>query len=301
MPEPVGPTGKALRCPYCESRYRIVDQQAVQAPAPTDDGTALAIVVAAVLILVFGLVIALVLIKSPDTLLDQPSLGEVSEVTKSIEHTAPDGVSQAVPDSAKEAMVEPSAVWRPSGTMPASGESYYVLGHVENTSPYPIDQVRIQVVLLDEAGTDKGVDFGFSARQRLAPGEVSPAKVLVNDPTPHVDRRYELQLRRSTYDRPRADGLRVDAMEPIFEDRRGWSFQGTVHHEGTVSARFVQLEVQALDEAGELVGLASTFVGGDGIAAGSSATFKTSPTKTMREPASFTYSVTGMPQEDAAP
>ena len=74
-----------------------------------------------------------------------------------------------------------------------------------------------------------------------------------------------------------------------------------MHHEGTVDARYVQVEVQALDEAGELVGLVSSFVGGDGIAAGSSATFKTSHTKTMREPTSFTYAVTGMPQENATP
>ncbi len=308
--EPSVETGDVLTCPYCESRYRVLDHRAVGVtPAALGDdppsGRQLAVAMAALAGIIGLSVLAargLQEEESPPPVMPELDLEpfDVAEVlgpeAVETERVAPKPMSQPLSDAAKEALAPPSAEWRINGVDPGRDGTFWLLGHIENTSPYTLDHPKVVVVLLDEDGADVGTDFGYPTRTQLAPGEVSPARILVNTPPPHDSYRVELELKQASFLIEQVEGLRVEAMEPKHDPTWGWSFQGRVHHEGTVPAQFVKVEVQILDSEGGLVGLGTTYAGGDLMLPGSSAVFQTTHVDTIGEPASFSYTVSGRPE-----
>lgn len=295
--EPYVETGDVLSCPYCESRYRVVNHRAVAVvPGPEPEGARQLLPA----LLAVGLILLLSAAAAAWMRAGERDAGVVrapfeaapegaSSVAEAPARTAPAEASQAAPEQAV-----PSAEWR-LGSVMDSPQGLYILGHVENTSELTLDQAKIVVVLLDEEGNEVAVDTGFSERRQLAPGEVSPVRLFLKDPPAHAERRVVLELKTARHLLPQVEGLRVEPLDPVYDASWGWSFQGKVLHEGTVPARFVKVEVQALDAAGGLLGLTHTYGGGDLMEPGSSFHFSTTHLRTPSVPASFAYSVSGRP------
>ncbi|KIG19261.1 hypothetical protein DB30_03817 [Enhygromyxa salina] len=172
--------------------------------------------------------------------------------------------------------------------------SFYALGVVTNTSPFPIDKPKVIAVLLDEAGTELTTDFGYAERDVLGPDESSPIKILVQDPPAHASVRYEVVPRKASYIPKLVEGLRVEPGTPRpakYGDNR-WELEGKVFNEGTLGAKFVEIEIQALDKDGKLVGVGSTFADGEVLTPGGSARYSNN-FATAEAVDHFEFSVTG--------
>lgn len=295
--EPYVETGDLLTCPYCESRYRVVNRRAVAAvEGPEPEGTRQLVPA----LLAVGLILLLSAVAAALLRGGEPDAGVVRAPFEAaplpvqeepVLREAPEEQSQAVDPAAA---APPTATWHPGDTQ-GSTNGFYVLGHVENTSTYTLDQPEVQVLLLDAQGRELAVATGYGERRQLAPGERSPAKVFVKDPPEHAEHRVVLELKVARFVLPAVHGLRVEPLEPTYDGSWGWTFQGKVVHEGTEPARFVKVEVQALDEDGALVGLLSAYVGGELLEPGEETFFKTLAMRPAATPDRFTYAVSGSP------
>jgi hypothetical protein len=90
------------------------------------------------------------------------------------------------------------------------------------------------------------------------------------------------------------EGLRVEPSEPRpakYGDNR-WELEGKVFNEGTQGAKFVEVEIQALDKDGKLVGLGSIYADGEVLTPGGSARYSNSFT-TADAVDHFEFSVSG--------
>ena len=172
--EPYVETGDLLVCPYCETRYRVVNHKAVSVvpgPQPSKGRELTGGMVAVGFVLLLSVVAARVLAMRADSVGGYALSGSPAPVgIVGPERTAPAELRQEVPAAAVEAQRPLTADFRPNGVLPGGKDAYYVLGHVENTSAVTLDQVRVNVILLDAEGQEVGVDFGYSERSQLAPG-----------------------------------------------------------------------------------------------------------------------------------
>lgn len=186
-------------------------------------------------------------------------------------HTAPSTIRTAVPEiAAPEPEVQASATFEFQRTQSGYKTSFYALGFVTNTSPFVIDKPKVIAVLLDAQGQEVATDFGFAARDVLAPDERSPIKILISEPPEHASIRYEVVARKASYIPAQATGLRIEPMppRPAQFGKDTWELAGKVHNEGAQSAKFVSVEIQALDVDGKLVGLGTTYADAEVLAPG---------------------------------
>jgi hypothetical protein len=283
------------RCIYCGTRFRHTAASAPAARPATPPVVAnvaankssagVVLIAAGVLILAAaGAAFFLVLAPSESTAVQSSASKPTAVSVPAIEptlaptHTPPPTISAPVPEvAAPEPEAPASASFEFHRTQSGYQTSFYSLGFVTNTSPFVIDKPKVIAVLLDAQGKELGTDFGFAERDVLAPNERSPIKILISDPPEHASIRYEIVARKSSYIPAQAEGLRIEPMpaRPAQFGKDTWELEGKVHNEGTQSARFVSIEIQALDASGKLVGLATTYADSEVLAPGGMARYST--------------------------
>lgn len=210
-------------------------------------------------------------------------------------HTPPTSVSApAIAPEAPPPEPPATATFDFHRTQAGYQTSFYALGYVTNTSPFVIDKPKINAVLIDAEGKEVGTDFGYASRDVLAPDERSPIKILIKDPPAHAEVRYEIVVRKASYIPTFAEGLRIEPgpAKPAQFGKHTWDLEGKVFNDGTRGAKFVQIEIQALDANGKLVGIGETFADGEVLSPGGSARYKTS-LMLADAPDHFEFSVNG--------
>jgi hypothetical protein len=285
----MGPDARGeYRCIYCGTRFHrtptVVNVPAsatstTPAPAQTSSSAAGVLIAAGLLVLLLLLAAggAFFLFLEPQSAPpEQPSdiaraqvSAELREITPT--HTPPSTIRTPVPEiPAPEPAVQASAAFEFQRTKSGYKTSFYALGFVTNTSPFVIDNPKVIAVLLDAQRSEVGTDFGFGERDVLAPNERSPIKILISEPPEHASIRYEVVVREANYIPAQAEGLRIETMppRPAQFGKDTWELEGKVHNEGTQSAKFVSIEIQALDSEGKLVGLESTYADAEVLAPG---------------------------------
>jgi hypothetical protein len=293
-PGPPGPDARGeYLCIYCGTRFHRTPVVAfpgkaaaapvvvnVTAPAPSSSSAAVVLIAAGVTALLAAGVVFFLVLAPTKAPADAPSRSAPISIERSSSaipptsaptHTPPSTISTAVPEiAAPEPQAPASATFEFQRTQSSYKTSFYSLGFVTNTSPFVIDKPKVIAVLLDAEGKEVGTDFGFAERDVLAPAERSPIKILISEPPEHASIRYEVVVRESSYIPPQAEGLRIEPMppRPAQFGKDTWEVEGKVHNEGTQSAKFVSIEIQALDAEGKLVGLGTTYADADVLAPG---------------------------------
>jgi hypothetical protein len=305
-----GPTGPDARgeylCIYCGTRFHRTPTPAatgpavpwpgaggappavhVSAPAPASSSAA-GVLIAVGLLVLLGAGAAFFLLFAPGDVTVGPSGSPASAPvsapaqlptpvpTLSPTHTPPSTISSPIVEiAAPEPPPPASATFEFQRTQTAYQTSFYSLGFVVNTSPFVIDKPKIIAVMLDAEGKEVGTDHGYAERDVLAPQERSPVKILVSDPPEHASIRYEVVVREASYIPAQAEGLRIEAVppRPAKYGDNNWECEGKVHNEGPHSAKFVSVEIQALDGEGKLVGLYTTYADVEVLAPGAAARY----------------------------
>jgi hypothetical protein len=152
-----------------------------------------------------------------------------------------------------------SAAFEPRGRRSGFERSFYVLGMVTNTSPFPIDRPEVRVMLRDASGRVIATRQGYGERDRLEPSEFSPVKVLVNEPPEYVSLDYEVVARRALFDPGKATGLEVTLDGPPRQNFNTWEVSGVLKNRGKQPARLARVELVALDKQGKMLGVETAF------------------------------------------
>lgn len=278
-------------CGYCGGMFRrsvaqsppIVvanssGNQAAPASPATKSTSILAAGIAAAL-LVAGAVAALALVpnEAPEQPRPQPASPSAVRPLSTAPAANPNPTASAAPVKVEvEPEVAPSASFEFHSKYGSVESSYYVLGVVTNTSPFPIDHPKVNAVLLDAEGKEVGTDFGFAVADVLDAGASTPIKILVSDPPDHAEVRYEIVAKKPFYVPAQVSGLRVEPMPPRSTPygKHRFEIEGKVFNEGSQPAKFVEVVITGVDAEGKIVALDTTFADGDVLAPGSMARFK---------------------------
>jgi hypothetical protein len=299
-------------CTYCGLRYQAppINVQApavvyVEASRPTNTA-AIAIAGAAALVMVIGVVVALLVVSGgEDVSASGPAVsspaGSASErpstsSTKATEARARPSSVEVGPAPSREAEAEIAATaeFELHGTRSGLQTTFYVLGYVTNTSPFPINKPKLTVVLLDADGKEVGTSNGFGEDDVVEPGDKTPASVLVKDPPEHASFSVEVSPRKSTFALKEVSGLEVEAGEPTrasFGD--SLDIAGRVHHRGDEAAKFVKVQVLAFDTNDKLLGIYSSYADAERLEPGAFARFSTRSMRFETDPARFELSASG--------
>ena len=180
--------------------------------------------------------------------------------------------------------------------LPGYRNAFYYLGWVTNTSPFAIDRGRVTAVFTDAQGREVLSQQGFTDRELIQPQERVPIKILVSSPPGFARVRFEpTAVRAGNYLRLAA-GLSAE----LISARRNtygasWEVTGRVHNAGTERARFVKVEILALDANGHLLDLQSAYVDGEAMEPGATAHFHNQSLSPPSAPARFVLTVSGRP------
>jgi hypothetical protein len=268
-------------CQYCGARYRLDATGHVHAVATPNSsaGLVLALVAAAAgLVCLVGAIVAVIVLRTADadSDYDMPDIElDLSGLDASTPAQAAPlaGVGVAVELAAPTPAPVASAEFVEHSQRTASDGSLWILGMLTNTSDFALDTTEVIAVLRDEAGEELGTHSGYSKRDVLAAGEASPVQILVQDAPTFSSIAYEVDADVPMFLPARVEGLRVEA-RPATNTGWGLEIEGKVHHDGTVPAKFVEIEVQAWDADGKLVGLSNAYAKGDVLKPGQSARWK---------------------------
>jgi hypothetical protein len=299
-------------CTYCGLRYQApaINVQApsvvyVEAARPTNTA-AIAIGVSAALVLVIGAVVALLVVGGDEggsvsepaasprarSASQRPSTSS-AEATEVRARPASVEVGPA-PSREVEAEIAATAEFELHGTRSGLQPTFYVLGYVTNTSPFPIRKPKLTVVLLDEGGNEVGTSNGFGEDDVVEPGDKTPASVLVKDPPEHASFSVEVSPHRSTFALKEVSGLEVEAGEPTRASfGNSLDIAGRVHHRGDEPAKFVKVQVLAFDANDKLLGIHSSYADAERLEPGASARFSTRSMRFETDPARFELSASG--------
>ncbi len=173
----------------------------------------------------------------------------------------------------------------------STADAFYVLGEVENTSPFPISKPELVIIMVDEAGKEVGTDSGFALAEILEPGEKSYLSAVVTSPPEHQDLKFEMAPRKATYRPKLAQGLTINALEPQQTHAGMYRFSGSVKNGGETTAKFVNVRVLAFDAEDKLMGVYSTYAKTDGLAPGQRARFQATGVGLEPAPVRFEYQV----------
>lgn len=178
-------------------------------------------------------------------------------------------------------------------TRPGYQDSFYVLGEVENTSPYAISKPEVVIVMLGADGKEVATDSGFAQAEILEPGEKSYLSAVVTSPPPHEKLEFEVVPRKATYRPAEAEGLKVIANEPQINSAGIYKFSGRVHNGGERPARFLNVSVLAFDADAKLLSIHFTYAKTDGLRPGEDARFQLTAAGFDAPPARIEYRVSG--------
>jgi hypothetical protein len=288
-----GPDGAHV-CVFCGVRYAVRGgvPQATPPPAAAKPGKkppSMTILAVAVVILFVG-------------------AGVVAAVFAAVFRSAPAGPSTWTPPVEAPIVVAPpvsSEVAAPPPEAPASatfvehnirpsGESYWILGVVTNTSPYPLEQPGFDILYLDASGQEVGVGNSYGQSDPLAPGASSPVSLLASSPPKHASHKVQVRAKKLTFDVGMFTDLELKEYTPTRDSGGDWDASGAVKNTGDAPARFVQVVVAAWDEKGMLIGVNNTYAAGEeGLAAGATGRYTVNIDTLDREPKRFTTQVTG--------
>jgi hypothetical protein len=186
-----------------------------------------------------------------------------------------------------------SATFEFHRTVPATGDGFYVLGLVTNSSAVPIAKPKVVIVFVDAAGVEVGTASGFAIDDQLAPGKSSYLSAIISDPPPHRELRFEVVPRRITLGPKQAAGLVVVAGEPRSDGSLIRRFWGTVKNAGADPASFVRVDVISFDVSDKLLGVHFNYAEGEVVPPGESVRFEVSAV-IQGSPVRFEYHATGM-------
>lgn len=296
--EGVGPHS----CQYCGARYRMDSSghaRAVAVAGSSGSRPAAIAAAAAALLAVLGGAVAVYLMQ-PVGDPDRPT------PTYGVQYTPPEeapptaaplrGTSVAVALATPTPAPVASATFTEHSRRTASDGSLWILGMMRNTSTFALDTTEVIAVLQDAQGREISTHNAFSTRDVLAPSEDSPVQILVQKPPAFASIEYEIDADVPSYLPRQVEGLRVETKGPK-KAMFGLEIEGKVFHDGTVPAKFVELEILAWDAEDRLVGLGTTYAKGDVLQPGANARWKEMSLSTAREPARFEVFVTGRPAD----
>lgn len=190
---------------------------------------------------------------------------------------------------------QPSASFTFHNTRPGYGSAFYVLGEVQNTSAVEIRKPEVIVIMLDAEGREVARDNGFALAETLLPNAKSYVSTIISDPPQHDKLAFEVVAHKATFVLPQSEGLEVKPNPPTHE-RSLVKFTGVVSNDGAALAKFVNVKALAFDAEDKLLGVYSTYVQADGLAAGESATFSFNGVGLTSPAARYEYQVSGRPE-----
>lgn len=287
------------RCVYCGARYRLKAGHAVVEPprpaGPTGGNPAAGIAAfGAVLVLVaFGMAGAYIV-----NMDEEPAKSTGIDLDDLTTPRAGPGAT-AAPEAHAEVAAppekpKPTAEFALHHTATSSGDNFYVLGVITNTSSYPIGKPELHVILFDADGNEVGADNGYGEDDVVAPGGNTLISALVSDPPAHDHFETRLELREPMWTPTWAEGLEVAPIAPKETSYGGWEFAGKVTNTGDTPAQFVQVHISGWDADDKLVGLASSYAAGkEGLEPGGEARYKTSHSIWAGRPVRFEVDVVG--------
>ena len=241
-----------------------------------------AVMLAIGVLLATGGLYLLLTMSAPDTTVD-PNIASRS---------ARAAAQGTLPIDALDPNVEPSAVFELHRTLELDG-GMLVTGIVRNTSLTIIARPGITVICKDEAGVELGRSSGEAEREVLLPNGTSPAKV----PLPTLPRcpvaEVELVVERPEQVAMYARDLVVEGTIPTRVADGSWEFTGNVVNKGDRIARYVQVQIEAYDVSGRLVGVDEVFAKGDLLPLGATTRFRLDRVRYGKEPSRFQLTAYG--------
>ncbi len=134
------------------------------------------------------------------------------------------------------------------------GTGIWVLGMVHNPHAERVTEVRLQVRLLDEVETVVGRADGRLGRS-LGPGDRAAVAVHVSQPVAHEQLVLIASAVVADEPAPEPLPLRLEHEDPQRADFGGWYVVGKVENTGETAVEGARIEIQGLDESGELLGI----------------------------------------------
>lgn len=187
----------------------------------------------------------------------------------------------------------PRAEFEPQRSMKDGSGGLLVTGLVRNTSATWVERPLIAAVCLDAKGAELSRAQGAAEREVLLPTGSSPVQIAVPGGAACDHLSYEVTARKPDVVAVYAAGLRVASNQLDQDGAGGWELTGTVVNEGQRRARYVQVQVLALDVAGRIVGVNSVFAKGDALEPGSSTRFRAGPLRYLEPPDRFEFTAYG--------
>ena len=136
---------------------------------------------------------------------------------------------------------------------PGLGPGFWILAVVHNPGDRPVASPTLKVKFLDEERELVGESSGRLHRL-VAPGEHAPIAVRVADPVAHEH--LELEASGGAAEGPVEPlPLTLEHDDPMRAELGGWIVFGRVTSTATQVIRGARVEIQGLDEAGQLLGL----------------------------------------------
>lgn len=208
------------------------------------------------------------------------------------ERSAKAAATGTLPVGALDPDAEARAVFAHHHTLDLDGGKL-VTGVVRNTSLTIVSRPDITVICEDEAGKELARATAGAEREVLLPNGTSPVKV----PLPGVSRcpspRFEVAVEKPDAVAVYARDLLVESDPPVKDATGAWEFSGRVNNKGDRIARYVQIQIQAWDVSGRLVGVDEVFAKGDMLPLGGQARFRLSGVRYGKEPAKFEFTAFG--------
>lgn len=188
---------------------------------------------------------------------------------------------------------EPRADFEPHRALKDGAGGLLVTGVVKNTSATWVERPLVSAVCLDARGAELSRAQGAAEREVLLPTGSSPVQIAVPGGVACDHLAYEVTARKPDVVAVYAAGLRVASNQLDKDAAGGWEITGTVVNEGDRRARYVQVQVLALDVAGRIVGVNSVFAKGDLLEPGGTTRFRLGPLRYLDPPDRFEFSAYG--------
>lgn len=188
---------------------------------------------------------------------------------------------------------EPSASFELHHALPDGKGGLLVLGVVRNTSATFVDRPELVAVCRDEAGQERSRSAGQAEREVLLPQGTSPIEMAVPDGEACAKIDYEVVAKAPEVVAVYAPGLRV-ASHQLQQDQSGaWEITGQIANDGDRAARYVSVQVLAVDVVGRIVGVDAAYAKGDLLLPGATTRFRLGPLTYLKPPTRFEFTAYG--------
>ncbi|MBN1612417.1 MAG: hypothetical protein JW940_37650 [Polyangiaceae bacterium] len=291
---PGSPSSGTIVCPFCSTQFAATRPEPTEVAVPssrsTTRGMGVRSALVAVAMIVAGAATFALARPSPVPHTPGPTSRVQGTSATAASAVAVLNVSAPVPAPPEQPATAKFTFHR---VAPGYRSSFYVLGEVENTSPFAIDKPEIITVLLDGDGKEVGTDNGFATKDTLEPGEKSYVSAIISNPPAYSKLKFEVVARRSTFRMPLSENLRLLDMSVTRPYPGQYAFAGKVENGGRKAARFLEVEVFAFDGQSKLLGVARSYAKTERLEPGQAARYQVTAVGYPQEPARFETTVTG--------